>query len=65
MAKKSVIDRELEKARALLAEDRGFSDVLKRVTDARKDSKQSKPSPSRRLRLPYVDAEPLNVTSWK
>jgi hypothetical protein len=65
MAKKSFIERELDRARALLANDPEFGDVLKQVSRVRKDAEAAKsPSEPERLRVPYVDAIPLNTGSW-
>ena len=65
MARKSMSERELEKIRAVLAKDVKFSEVVKQVSEIRKEAKSVKPASSERLRLPYIDAKPLNVRSWK
>ena len=64
MAKKSSIAPALKKARGLLAKDERLSKVLRQISEATKEPKQRKAA-SRRLLLPYVDAKPLNVGTWK
>jgi len=66
MAKKFSVERELKKARELMASDSKLFDVVKQVTKVSKDAKVASGGHSKGgLRVPYVNAEPIVSTSWK
>jgi hypothetical protein len=65
MAKKSSIGKELKKAQDLLDSDTAFRDLLKQISNEAKQIKSAESAENKRLRVPYVDAMPLNVSGWK
>lgn len=65
MAKKFSMGKELKKARELLASDGALRALLEQIAAESKALRPARHSANERLRVPYVDAIPLDASSWK
>ena len=62
--KKVVENQELKNLRKLAEQDPGLLEVIENVK-AIKAQETTKAPPAKRLRMPYVNAQPLTEGSWK
>lgn len=66
MARKAFRKRELSKAKKLLRREPGYAEVVESAVQAAKDAETASADiTAKRIRMPYVSANPLTSSGWK